>query len=184
MKNIKRFIISLAVLTGIGLITQSCFEDLNDFTYDGPPVVEFSNLSHEEASWTSVGAHWSAVIEGDHQDAAIQVALVGPHQAEDKEISYYVADQLYRDTDANRLRLEQPEHDEWELMETTAVEGVDYNIQDGGMITIPANNSFGSLSMELTPTDDVELFIVLEERDLEPSQNYKFFRLNIVPEAD
>ncbi len=36
--------------------------------------------------------------------------------------------------------------------------------------------------MELSPTDDVELFIVLEKRDLAPSENYKFFRLDIVPE--
>ena len=177
----RRFIISLLVVTAMGFVTQSCFEGLNDFTYDGPPVVEFSNLSHDNASWTSVGAHWSALIEGDDPDAAIQVAHVGPHQAQDKEIGYYVADQLYRDTDANRLRVEQPDHDEWVLMETTAEEGVDYNILDGGIITIPANSSFGPLSMELTPTGDVELFIVLEERDLAPSENYKFFRLNIMP---
>ena len=179
----RKIIISLTIIVAMGFVTQSCFDGLNDFTYDGPPVVEFSNLSHDNASWTSVGAHWSAVIEGYDPDAAIQVALVGPHQAEDNEISYYVADQLYRDTDANRLRVEQPDHDEWELMETTAEEGVDYNILDGGVITIPANSSFGSLSMELTPTEDVELFIVLEERDLAPSENYKFFRVNISPEA-
>ena len=86
MLNIRKFIISLTFIAALGFITQSCFDGLNDFTYQGPPVVEFSNLTHENASWVSVGSFWATTIEGDVADAPLQVALVGPHQAQPKEI--------------------------------------------------------------------------------------------------
>ncbi len=180
----RKFIISITVIATLGFITQSCFDGLNDFTYKGPPVVEFSNLSHNNASWVSVGSFWAATVninDGVVGDAAIQVALVGPHKAQSRQIGYYVVDQLYRDTDANRLTTEQPDHDEWVLLETTATAGTDYSIQDGGVITIPANSSFGSMDMEIFPSDEIVMYIVLEERDLAPSENYKFFRLTLRP---
>ena len=177
----RKFIISLIVIAALGFIAQSCFDGLNDFTYDGPPVVEFSNLTHDAASWTSVGSYWSASLEVWHQDDIdLTVALVGPHAAQDRTIGFYVADQLYRDTDANRLTTEQPDHDEWVLMESTGQSGVDYTF-GANVATIPANSSFGDISVQLTPTEVTDIYIVLEEDDLAPSENYKFFRLTAIP---
>ena len=178
----RKFIISLTVIAALGFITQSCFDGLNDFTYQGPPVVEFSNLTHSAASWTSVGSYWSASFEVWHQeDIDLTVALVGPHAAQDRTIGFYVADQLYRDTDANKLSTEQPGHDEWVLMESTGQSGVDYTFGTAGIATIPANSSFGNISLELTPTEVTDIYIVLEEAGLAPSENYKFFRLTAIP---
>ena len=181
MQNIRKFIISLTFIAALGFITQSCFDGLNDFTYKGDPVVEFSTLTHDAASWTSVGSYWSASLEVWHQDDIdLTVALVGPHGAQDRTIGFYVADQLYRDTDANRLTTEQPDHDEWVLMESTGQAGIDYTL-GANVATIPANSSFGDIPVDLTPADVNDIFIVLEEGDLAPSENYKFFRLTTIP---
>jgi len=177
----KKFITLFTVITVMAVINQSCFDGLNDFTYKGDPVVEFSNLTHSAASWTSVGSYWSASLEVWHQDDIdLTVALVGPHGAQDRTIGFYVADQLYRDTDANKLFTEQPGHDEWVLMESTGQSGVDYTF-GANVATIPANSSFGNIPVDLTPTDVNDIFIVLEEADLAPSENYKFFRLTVIP---
>lgn len=171
------------ILPALALMNNSCFEDLNDFVYDGTSVVEFSHLSYipDEADWVSVGSYWSATISGNVDDAPLQVSLVGQQRSKPAEIAYYIADQVYRDVSVNKLKLEQPAHDDWVLHETTAVAGTDYTILDDGIIVIPANSSFGELSIELTPTDSRTMYIVLEERDLAPSENYKIFRLNIEP---
>ncbi|MEA1885700.1 MAG: hypothetical protein U9N72_00600 [Bacteroidota bacterium] len=183
MSQLKRYIILIVVLPVLALMNHSCFEGLNDFTYDGSTVVEFSHLSYipDGADWVSVGSYWSATITGNVDDAPLQVSLVGPQRTEPVEIGYYIADQVYRDKEENKLKLEQPAHDEWELYETTAVAGTDYNILDGGIIIIPAKSSFGLLSIELTPTAERTLYIVLEAGDVAPSENYKIFRLNIEP---
>jgi hypothetical protein len=183
MKKTIKTCILIMVVPALALIHQSCFEDLNDFTYDGPTLAEFSHLSYNEgeADWESVGSYWTATITGATDNAPLQVSMVGPQKNEAVEVGYYIAEQVYRDTEANKLRIEQPDHENWVSLETTAVEGTDYNILDNGIITIPANSSFGPLNMELTPSDSRSLFIVLEERDIKPSENYKIFRLNIEP---
>lgn len=183
MKSMKKLILSIFVLSVVAIINNACFEDLNDTSYDGPLVAEFSHLSNteDEAEWISTGSFWATTLSGDYDDSPLQVSLVGPHQGEDKEVGYYIADEVYRDTDDNKLKLDEPDHDEWELLETTAEEGTDYDIQDDGIITIPANSSYGPISMELTPTEERVMYIVLEERDIKPSENYKIFRLTIQP---
>lgn len=183
MKNMKKLILSIFVLSAVAIINNACFEDLNDTSYDGPLVAEFSHLSNteDEADWISTGSFWATTLSGDYNDAPLQVSLVGPHQDNDLEVGYYIADEVYRDQNENELTVEQPDHDEWELLETTAVEGEDYDILDEGIITISANSSFGPISMELTPTEERVMYIVLEERDIKPSENYKIFRLTIQP---
>lgn len=179
----KKSIIFTAIV-GLAILNQSCFENLNDFRYDGPPVVEFSNLSGNTSvnyTWSSTGSFWNTTINGNHADTALQVSLVGTHQKQNREIGYYVADKVYRDINSNKLVLEQPDHDQWVLLETTAVANVDYTILDNGIATIPANSSFGKLRFSTTPTADRYLYVVLTKRDLEPSENYKIFRLRIRP---
>lgn len=178
----KKIIIKITIIVLILSVNQSCFDGLNDISYQGAPLIEFSHLTHENAVWETVGSYWTVTITGNVDNESLQVTNIGPQQPVDSEIGYYVADQLYLDTYANKLKEVQPEHSDWELLETSAIEGVDYNFLDNGVVIIPANNSFGSISIELTPTDEVDLFIVLEERDLSPSDNYKFFRLRISPD--
>ncbi len=156
--------------------------DLNDFTYSGPALVEFSHLSSDPpATWVSIGSIWATTLSGSREQAPLQVSLVSPQQSEDVEIGYVVADHVFYDRDANRTTTQQPDHDNWDFLETTAVEGEDYQIRDGGIITIPAYNSFGSLHIELFPTSDRIMYIVLVEGDVQPSKNYKIFRLRIRP---
>ncbi|MFO8234113.1 MAG: hypothetical protein R6U04_01725 [Bacteroidales bacterium] len=180
----KKIILSIIVLSAVAIVNNACFEDLNDTSYDGPLVAEFSHLSdtEDEADWISTGSFWATTLTGDYTESPLQVSLVGPQQGEDKEVGYYIADEVYRDQDDNKLKLDEPDHDDWELLETTAVEGEDYDIPDEGVITIPANSSFGPISMELTPTEERVMYIVLEEMDIKPSENYKIFRLTIQPD--
>jgi len=179
----KKLII-LTTIVGLAMLNQSCFENLNDMRYDGPPVVEFSNLSGSPSvnySWSSTGSFWNTTINGAHADTALQVSLVGAHQKQSMEIGYYVADKVYRDINSNKLVLEQPGHDQWVLLETTAVADVDYTLLDNGIATITANSSFGKLRFSTSPTADHYMYIVLTKRDLAPSENYKIFRLRIRP---
>ncbi len=181
MHPMKKLII-ISILVSVLVLTQSCFEDINDISYQGPPLVEFSHLTHENAFWTNTGSHWSTTILGDVNNASLQVSNLGAQQPTDQEIGYYVAQQLYLDQQSNKLKVEQPEHNNWVFVESTATAGVDYNILDDGVVIIPANNSFGTISIELSPTNNVYLYLVLEKRDLAPSDNYKFFRLTLFPD--
>jgi hypothetical protein len=162
------------------LVITSC--DLNDLTYSGPALVEFSNISSEPpASWVSIGSIWATTLTGNFERAPLQVALITPQQNHAVEIGYYVADHVYHDLDANKITTILPEHENWTFLETTGVAGEDYQIRDGGIITIPVGSSFGQISIELFPTTDRTLYLVLEERDVKPSENYKIFRLRIRP---
>ena len=180
MKNFKTILIPL--IAAMVFISQSCYEGLNDRTYQGPRIVEFSHLTHENASWGVTGSYWRTTIREDTPDAELQVSMIGPQHTEPLEIGYYITEEVYRDHDKNKLVLEQPEHDNFDHWPTDAVEGVDYNILDNGIITIPANSSFGTINIELNiPEERRTLFLVLEERDVIPSENYKIFRLRIQP---
>ncbi len=180
MKNFKTILIPL--IAAMVFISQSCYEGMNDRTYQGPRVVEFSHLTHENASWSTNGSFWGATIREDTPDAELQVSMIGAQNAQPLEIGYYIAEEVYRDHDENKLVLEQPGHDRFDHWPTDAVEGEDYNILDNGIITIPANSSFGTISIGLTiPVERRTLFLVLEERDVIPSENYKIFRLRIQP---
>jgi hypothetical protein len=169
----------------IALMLSSCLPD-NVTVYEGPLLVEFSNLSGNHLvnySWNSTGRFWSGEIRGvAHPDTAIQVQMIGPHQTRPLKIGYYVAPEVYRNISKNRLEPEQPEGVEgvdWVRLLTTAVEGVDYNLLDGGEITIAPNNSFGKLRLSTSPSGDRLMFIVLTEMDLQPSINARVFRLRI-----
>ena len=175
-----------ALIYSLGLILLSgCFPD-NVKVYDGPLLVEFSNLSGNNLvnyTWNSTGRFWSAEISGV-TDTAIQVQLIGPHQEAPLKIGYYVAPEVYRNISKNRLDPPQPsgvEGTDWVKLVTTAVEGIDYNLSDGGEVTIPANSSYGKMSFTTSPTGDRFMYIVLSELDLKPSINARIFRLRIRP---
>jgi hypothetical protein len=168
------------------LMLSSCLPD-NVTVYDGPLLVEFSNLSGNHLvnySWSSTGRFWNTEIRGELPDTAVQVQLIGPHQTLPLKIGYYVAPVVYRNISKNRLEPEQPEGVEgtdWVMLTTTAVEGVDYNLLDGGEIVFQPNSSFAKLRLSTSPTGDRLMFIVLTEMDLQPSINARVFRLRIRP---
>lgn len=183
IKHIKNF-----VLAGMAaLIMSSCLPD-DVVLYDGPLMVEFALQSGNPGanySWNSTGRFWAGEIRGAARaDTAVQVQLIGPHQTQALEIGYYVASEVFRDFSRNRLVAHQPEGEEgadWVRLQTTAVAGTDYTLLDGGVITIPANSSFGKLRLSTSPTGDRFLYIVLTERDLKPNVNANIFRLRIRP---
>lgn len=186
MKKTYKYLFGLIILFSSSLFFTAC--DLNDFTYDGPPVVEFSNQTGTNLKyvWTSsAGNIWTGEIRGiNHPDTAVAVALVGPHQKRPMEIGYFVAPEVFRNLSTGKTSLTQPEGDEgvqWVRMLTTATEGVDYTIRNNGIGSIAANSSFGRLPIGTSPTGDRFLYLVLQERDLKPSENYKIFRLRIRP---
>ena len=170
----------------VGLILAAVFIfaacDLNDLKYSGPALVEFSHLSSEpNATWVSIGSIWATTLSGPYEHAPLQVSLISEQHSKDIEVGYVIADHVFYDRDANKTTTQQPDHDNWDFLETTAVEGLDYQMRDGGIITIPAYNSFGSLHIELFPTSERIIYIVLTERDVQPSKNFKIFRLRIRP---
>ncbi len=176
---------ALAVL--MALIMVGCMDD-NITLYDGPPLVEFALQSgnpRANYSWNSTGRFWAGEIRGTaFPDTAVQVQLIGPHQSQAIEVGYYIAQEVYRDFSKNRLVAQQPEGVEgadWVKLVTTATEGTDYQLLDGGVITIPAGSSFGKLRLSTSPTGDRFLYIVLTERDLKPNVNANIFRLRIRP---
>lgn len=169
------------------IILGGCFPD-NVTVYDGPLLVEFSNLSGNPSvnyTWNSTGRFWSGEIRGAAvADTALQVQLIGPHQKRSLEIGYYIAPEVFRDISINRLVPEQPagvEGTDWVKLTTTGVAGTDYTLLDGGVISIPANSSFGKMRFSTSPTGDRMLYIVLTERDLKPNVNARIFRLRIRP---
>lgn len=89
----------------------------------------------------------------------LQVNLVARQRASDETITYRVV----------------PEG-------TTAVAGTDYNVS--GTLTIPANSSFGTLSVAVVNTGaiggSVDLLLELEgNATIQPSENYKRVQLRI-----
>lgn len=195
MKNIGKFIISGLVIISVVFATQSCRD--HDFIYDGPLVVEFSNMAHGLTTgytWVGTGSFWSGEIRGTHADTAIQVQLVGPHQKQDLTLSWRVVDSVYRDVSQNVLLLEPPtlnaagkpavrNIDFFALASTakTMFNPPPYTILNNGTITIPAGSSFGKLRFSTAPTETTVrfMYILLEEGTVKPSPNYRIFRLGI-----
>lgn len=171
----------------LAIVLSSCFDD-NVTVYDGPLLVEFSNLSGNPTvnySWNSTGRFWATEIRAAAiADTAIQVQLIGPHQKAPLKIGYYIAPEVFRNTISNRLEVNQPagvEGIDWVKLTTTAIAGTDYNLLDGGEITIPAKSSYGKLRLSTSPTGDRYMYIVLTEMDIKPNVNANIFRLRIRP---
>jgi hypothetical protein len=182
-RYIRKAFISIAA----ALAFTACLPD-NVTLYDGPLLVEFALQSGNPTahySWSSTGRFWNTEIRGSSfPDTTIQYQLIGPHQTMALQVGYYVAPEVYRDVANNVLTPTQPEGSEgsdWVRLATTAVEGVDYQLLDGGVSTLPANSSFGKLRFSTSPTGDKYLYFVLTEMDLTPSHNARVFRLRIRP---
>ena len=169
------------------LAFTACLPD-NVTVYDGPLFVEFALQSGNPTanySWSSSGRFWNTEIRGTaFPDTAIQYQLIGPHQSVPLQVGYYIAPEVYRDLSINILTPTQPEGVEgtdWTRLVTTAVEGVDYQLLDGGVSTLPANSSFGKLRFSTSPTGDRMMYFVLTEKDVLPSNNARVFRLRLRP---
>ena len=171
----------------LAVVFTACLPD-NITVYDGPLLVEFALQSGNPTahySWSSSGRFWSTEIRGSlRPDTAIQYQLIGPHQRMPLQVGYYIAPEVYRDLSLNVLTPTQPagvEGTDWVRLLTTAVEGVDYQLLDGGISTLPANSSFGKLRFTTSPTGDRMMYFVLTEMDVTPSNNARVFRLRIRP---
>jgi hypothetical protein len=178
---------NIVISSFIALLLTACMPD-NVTVYDGPLLAEFSNLSGNPTvnyAWSSTGRFWNTEIRGANRpDTALQVQLIGTHQSTPLKVGYYVAPQVFRDISKNRLTPDQPEGVEgtdWVRLTTTAVEGVDYTILDGGVVTFAPNSSFTKMRFSTTPTADRMMYIVLQEMDIKPSINARVFRLRIRP---
>ncbi|QHV95071.1 MULTISPECIES: DUF4843 domain-containing protein [Spirosoma] len=152
MKTLLRF-----MLIGFILFTQtSCFEE-SDFLWNKKTVVEFQATV---VTSLAVGKTYPLLpIKNGAGNQTTQVNLVGPQRSKEEVIKFSV------DKD-----------------NTTAVEGVHYNLK-GGTFTIPANSSLGNCVVEVlngtpptsTTTKTVDLVLTLEGNgsDISPNENYK-----------
>lgn len=151
MKLVLRF-----VMIGFVLFTQtSCFKE-SDFNYDTKTVVEFQTTVVTTAA---VGKNYPLVaVKNGAGSQMAQVNLVGAQRSADQVIRFSV------DKD-----------------NTTAVEGVHYNLK-GGTFTIPAKSSSGNCVVDVLAgtaptgtTKTVDLVLILEGNgsDIMPNENYK-----------
>jgi len=166
-------------------------------------VVEFSNfswgLAHSTTAqphytWIGTGSFWATEIRGVRADTSLQVQLVAPHQPVDLTLSYRVVDTVYRHIALNRIMLTRPVNADgtpqrvgvdFEVWPTTATPAM-FTVLNNGNITIPAGSSFGRLRIGLNPTTipapaatTRDIWIVLEPGTVQPSANFRVFRLRI-----
>jgi hypothetical protein len=144
--------ISILFLLILGL--SSCFETL-DKTYDTDTVVEFS----ETVTLTpSAGKTYPliSVVNGVGERKS-RVNLVGKQRSTDINVKFSV------DKD-----------------NTTATEGTHFKLSNGGIVTVPANSSFGDCTIEILKapaqagkTVNVVLTLDGDGGDVKPNENYK-----------
>ena len=123
----------------------SCEEQDNSFK--GDPVVEF-----QQGRRGSVSVDYTA-DSGIVIDTAV-VQLVGPHQSNDKNLSFVVDNT------------------------STAVAGTHYNLLTNGTFVLPAGSSFGYIRFEVltdnvTAGENFTIDLTLTGGDFEVSENYK-----------
>lgn len=201
MKKTGRFLLAGIMVFTLSIVLPGCEQESH--IYDGPPVVEFSNFSwgleHSTAArphytWVGTGSFWSTEIRGVRPDTSLQVQLVALHQPVDLTLSYRVVDTVYRHIALNRMMLTRPvgadgaplrTGTDYVVTLTTATPAM-FSVLNNGNITIPAGSSFGRLRIGLNPTTipppaatTRDIWIVLEPGTVQPSANFRVFRLRI-----
>ncbi len=122
MKHIRLFIL----LAGLSGLTMGCFKDL-EIKYDGPTQVEFETAVRSNPA---VGRTYPLVASANSLTASptviTQINLVGPQRSSDLTVQIL------------------PE------ATTTTAAARSYTLLNGGNVVIPANSSFGSLSVAVS----------------------------------
>jgi len=168
MKFIKIYLITLVSLAGL----SGCIK--NDLATVKGSFAEFDattwNANASGKTYpilTRVPAYGRAVNTSDplltrnSGTVKIRVNLVGPQRSTDTEVSYSV-----------------------DAASTTAVAGTHY-VALPGKVTIPANTSFGEISLQILSTSSappatVDLVLVITGgADVKPNENYKYVGLRI-----
>ncbi|MCS7018144.1 MAG: hypothetical protein RMJ87_03335 [Cytophagales bacterium] len=138
---------------------SACFQDKRVFFSDS--FVEFNETVTRTPA---LGANYPIIaLRSGQGTVSTQVNLVGAQRPEAQAIRVSVEGQA-----------------------TTAREGVHYRLINGGVVTIPANNSFGNFQFEVLPASiaagqNITLVFVLEgNQQIKPSNNYARigFRIN------
>lgn len=150
----KKYILHTFILATLALSLSSCFEKAN-LSYNGPTVVEF-----DAAVTTAPAAGRTfpliATTNGAGQ-LTPRINLVGPQRATESQIRIGI-----------------------DAAASTAVEGTHYRILNNKTATIPAQNSFGTATIEILrvpaqANTTVVLVLLLEGNgtDILPSENFK-----------
>jgi hypothetical protein len=151
----KKILITLIV--GMSVILTSCFKEL-DKVLDDATYVEFQEAI---VRTVAVGKTYPliAVANGVGVVSTPRINLVGRQRATDTQVKYTI-----------------------DQAESTAKEGVHYKINDGGTITIKANESFGTAKLEIlrapVATGDAGktftvVLLLADGSDFKASENYK-----------
>ena len=151
----KKILITLIV--SMSVMLTSCFKEL-DKVLDDATYVEFQEAI---VRTVAVGKTYPliATANGVGVVTTPKVNLVGKQRPADTQIKYTI-----------------------DQAETTAKEGVHYKINDGGIITIKANDSFGTANFEIlrvpVATEDkgktfTVVLMLSDGSDFKASENYK-----------
>ena len=150
-------ILSLLSLALVVAFT-SCIEQ-NYPTWDGA-LVEFQDaVVRTPVAGTANPAYPRIVVANTVGTVNLQVNLVAAHRGNDETINYSVV-----------------------AAGTTAVAGTDFSVS--GSLVIPANSSFGTLTVAIPNTGalggSVDLLLQLDgNAQIQPSQNYKQVQIRI-----
>lgn len=145
-----------AILMAIPVLLTACFKDLS-IKYDGPTQVEFESAVRTNPA---VGRTYPLISSANSTTSApvltTQLNLVGPQRASDLTVKVLVEPPL------------------------TTASASSYTLLNGGSVLIPANSSFGSLSIAVGRASSTTatlgaLVIVLDSTssDFKASPNYK-----------
>lgn len=146
---IKHKLLTFLSVVAVAFFTTACFDESGlEIIYDGPSVLEW-----DRASTGSAGSYLAGA--GQTPTESIAVNLVGPHRDQATQVQWRVNQE-----------------------ESTAIEGVHYNILSDQNITIPANSSTATVDIEVitdnfaSPEERFTLVLELVGGDLPVAANY------------
>lgn len=152
-----RTLLSAALLFVGGLALSGCFDTIAG-PYDGPLQVGFS----QEINGRSIGGYSATVGEGTGT-VTLSIELIGPQRSSDTVFPVTLAEG------------------------STATEGTHVSFPNGKTVTIPANSSFGTLSVNI-PDGSLDagataaaVIEVMTSQDgaVIPAENWKQFTLTV-----
>lgn len=146
-----------ALLLVTGFTLSGCFEDIAG-PYDGPSQVGFT----QAVNGTPINGYATTRNEGSGT-TTLQLELIGPHRSTDTQFPVTVAST------------------------STATQGTHYAFPSGTTVTIPANSSFGTLTLNIPQSDlaaGATRTVVLEvgpsaDGAVVPAENWKRFTVTI-----
>jgi len=169
--------------------------------------LDHATTARPHYTWVGTGAFWATTIAVPPAgiDTSLQVQLVAPHHPHDLTLSYRIVDSVFRLIARNIIVLTPPDSidgrpaevgRDFVILPTPAMRALpaNFTVLNNGEITIPANSSFGRLRFRLDPAalptvpaapaaiplaSNREIWIVLEPGTVEPSANFRIFRLRI-----